>query len=374
MSVRVLHYVGKMNRGGMETFIMNLYRSIDREKVQFDFAVHGGSAGDFKDEIFSLGGVFYYFPHMRKNPMKYRKSWRDFWQKNKDRYSAFHMHTNSLANIIALEEAERAGIPVRIVHSHSSMANKGRLQWLNDYLHKAHQKKLPKLATHLFTCSDKAAKWLFGENAVGNMRVRQVNNGVDTEKFRFKADKRTAIRESLSLDKTKLIGHVGAFIPVKNHEFIIDVVEQAHKKDSSVRCMLIGTGALLDQIKEKVRLRGMEDVVLFMGLCDNVHELLSAMDAFIMPSLYEGLPVSLVEVQANGLPALVSDTITEDVKLRDSLHYLSLSEGPELWADKLLEMMTDGTHQADVSCISDNGFDIINIALEYEKIILEGGE
>lgn len=373
MSIRVLHYVGKMNRGGMETFIMNLYRKIDREKVQFDFAVHGDCAGDFEQEIISLGGNFHHFPHMRKDPIKYRKAWRDFWQKNRTRYSAFHMHTNSLANIIALEEAAKVGVSVRIVHSHSSMANKGRLQWLNDYLHKANQKKLPHLATHLFACSDKAAEWLFGGLSIAGLRVRQINNGVDTAKFKFNAAKRDEIRNELSINNAKVIGHIGAFIPVKNHRFIIDAVEQAYIKDSSVRCLLIGTGELFDDMKNIVHQKNLDDIIIFMGLCDNVHELLSAMDVFLMPSIFEGLPVSLVEVQANGLPSLVSDTITTDVKLLDNLYYLGLSESVEAWADKLLNIISNEKHVNSVDCIIEKGFDITNTVAIYEKIIMEGG-
>ena len=370
--IRVLHYVGIMNRGGMETFIMNLYRKIDRGKIQFDFAVHGDCAGDFEEEIRSLGGAIYFFPHMRKNPLKYRKAWRSFWKSNKDRYTAFHMHTNSLANVIALEEAAKADIPIRIIHSHSSMSNKGRLQRLNDYLHRLHQKKLPQLATHLFACSDKAAEWLFGGMQYQNLKVLQVNNGVDTEKFKFNEKKRDDIRRFLGLNDKKVIGHIGAFLPVKNHRFIIDVVEQAYKKDSSVRCMLIGEGALTDEIKETVRQKGLESVVVFMGVRDNVHELLSAMDVFLMPSLYEGLPVSLVEVQANGLPALVSNTITKDVKLRDTLHYMSLSENAELWAKKVLDIIEKDKRDSDNRCIAERGFDIANTVAMYENIILNG--
>ena len=370
--VRVLHYVGIMNRGGMETFIMNIYRKIDRDKVQFDFAVHGDRAGDFEEEIRSLGGDIYYFPKMRKNPLKYRTAWRGFWKSNKNRYTAFHMHTNSLANVIAMEEAAKADIPVRIIHSHSSMSNKGKLQWLNDYLHRLHQKKLPQLATDLFACSDKAAEWLFGGMQYKNLKVLQINNGVDTEKFKFNENIREDIRRTLGLCDKKVIGHAGTFLPVKNHRFIIDVVEQAYRKDSSVRCMLIGAGPLLDEIKDTVRQKSLEQVVVFMGVCDNVNELLSAMDVFLMPSLYEGLPVSLVEVQANGLPALISDTITQDVKLRDSLHYMSLSHDAELWAEKVLDIVDNDKHDSDNSCIAEHGFDIADTVSMYENIILNG--
>lgn len=370
--IRVLHYVGNMNRGGMETFIMNLYREIDRNKVQFDFAIHGSVVGDYESEIVSYGGKAYYFPHMRKNPLKYRKTWREFWKQNGKEYTVFHMHTNSLANIIALEEATKANIPIRIVHSHSSMANKGQLQWLNDFLHKRNQKRLGKLATDLFACSDKAAKWLFGEQKTSGLSVRQINNGIDTAKFRFNPEIRRQIRGNMGLEHHKVIGHIGAFIPVKNHKFLVDVVEQMYKKDSSIRCILIGTGDLCDEIKRIVRQRGLEHVILFLGVCANVNELLSAMDLFLMPSFYEGLPVSLVEVQTNGVPALVSDSITKDVKMKNNLHYISLSESSEDWADEALRLLSEGNREINIDVIIENGFDIKSTVSVYEEIIMKG--
>ena len=247
---KVLHYVGSMNRGGMEMFIMNLFHHIDRKELMFDFAIHGSVVGDFQEEIRNLGGSWYFFPKMRKNPIQYRKAWRTFWKTHAGEYCAFHFHTNSLANIIAVEEAAIAGVPIRIIHSHSSMANKGRLQWLNDYLHKLHQKKLSKLATHLFACSDKAASWLFGGMKIGSLPVMQINNGIDIEKFRYNEINRNHIRKSLGLEGLKVVGHIGTFLPVKNHKFVVDVIEKAYEMDSSIRCVLIGRGCLYEEIKK----------------------------------------------------------------------------------------------------------------------------
>ncbi len=349
---------------------MNLYRNIDREKIQFDFAVHGNDAGDYEKEITQLGGKFYYFPHMRKNPVEYKKAWHEFWKNNANRYKAFHMHTNSLANVIAMEEAKKANVPIRIIHSHSSMANKGRLQFLNDYLHKKHRKKLPELATDLFACSDKAAEWLFGGMQVGNINVVKINNGVDTESFKFDEAKRKELRNVLNLEGKKVIGHVGTFIPVKNHGFLIDVVEKAYRSDRDIRCILVGNGSLLEEIKEKVHQKELDDIVLFLGVCGNVNELLSAMDIFAMPSLYEGLPVSLVEVQANGLPAVVSDTITTDVKFQSNLHYIPLSSSCDEWAEEIIKIINNNERADDCKCVSEHGFDIKDTVKKYENIIL----
>lgn len=295
-----------------------------------------------------------------------------FLENNKDRYSVFHMHTNSLANTIALEEATKANIPIRIIHSHSSMANRGNLQWLNDILQRCHQRKIPQLATHLFSCSDKAAEWLFGGTSIGNMSVIQINNGVDIEKFKYDENKRKKIRLEFALSKFKVIGHIGAFLPVKNHQFIIDVVEQAYRQDNSVRCMLIGTGTLLEEMKKTVCQKGLEDIIMFLGVRSDVADLLSAMDIFIMPSLFEGLPVSLIEVQANGLPSLISDSITRNVKLKDNVHYMALSNSKEDWARKVLEIINNGERDDDNTCITQSGFDIKDTARLYTDIVTRG--
>lgn len=366
---KILHYVGRMHRGGMEMFIMNLFYHIDRTEMMFDFAIHGSDVGDLEDEIRNLGGNWYFFPAMRKNPIRYRQAWRTFWKAHAGEYCAFHFHTNSLANVIALEEAARAGVPIRIIHSHSSMANKGRLQWLNDLLHHRHQKRIPDLATHLFTCSDKAASWLFGGLKVASLPVIHINNGIDINKFRYSETNRNHIRSTLALDGLKVVGHVGTFLPVKNHRFIVDTIAQAYEMDSSIRCLLIGQGPLFDEIKNLVVSKKLEDVILFLGVQNNVYEWLSAMDVFILPSLYEGLPVSLIEVQANGLPAIVSDTITDSVKLQKNVSYKSLSDGPAQWAKAILEVIQSQCREYNNHCVADHGFDIAETARLFENII-----
>lgn len=368
--IRVLHYVGKMDRGGMETFIMNLYRSVNREKIQFDFAVHGDNNGDFEAEILSMGGRFYNFPHMRKNPLKYERAWKTFWREYGDEYAAFHFHTNSLANIIALKQAKKAEIPVRIVHAHSSYANKGKLQRLNDFLHKKNQKHLPEYANNLFACSDKAAEWLFGGTKCGNMTVKLINNAVNISDYAMNDTYRADIRSEFGFsDGNKVIGHIGKFIPVKNHSFLIDTVEAAHKRDNSIRALLVGNGALLDEIKKSVKEKGLEGVVVFAGLRADVNRLLSAMDVFVMPSKYEGLPVSLVEVQANGVPVVVSDTVTHDVEFNPNVEYCSLSEGSDYWAERILHAIDNVGRYGSQDKVAAAGFDVKDTAKVYTELI-----
>lgn len=367
---RVLHYVGRMNRGGMETFIMNLYRNIDRNCVQFDFAVHGEYNGDFEAEILFMGGRFYSFPRMRNNPAAYNKAWREFWRAHKSEYSAFHVHTNSLANLIALKQAAKAGIPVRIVHSHSSFADKGKLQKLNDILHVRNQKHLSRYATNLFACSDKAAEWLFGGMTCDGLSVKLFNNAINLSEYALNEGDRQRLRTEFGFtEDDKVMGHVGNFRPVKNYSFLVDIIAEAHKLDPSVKGLLVGKGPLFEEIKALVKAKGLEKDIVFAGLRSDVNNLLSAMDLFVMPSLYEGLPVSLVEAQANGVPLIVSDTITRNVGFNPNMEYFSLDAGGEAWAKKALDLVNRVGRYNTQEKIAAAGFDIKEVAKGYTEII-----
>ena len=183
---------------------------------------------------------------------------------------------------------------------------------------------------------------------------------------------RNQLRKTFGLDGAKVVGHVGTFLPVKNHKFLVDAIEKAYEMDSSIRCVCLGQGPLFEEIKNLVASKKLNDVILFLGIQSNVHEWLSAMDIFVMPSLYEGLPVSLVEVQANGLPAIVSDTITDRVKLQKNLRYKSLSDGPTEWAKEIIKVIDCKCRESNSNCVSDGGFDINETAKLYENLILHG--
>lgn len=367
--IKVLHYVGKMDRGGMETFIMNLLRNIDRTEIQFDFAIHGTRNGDYESEIFSYGGRFFQFPHMRKNPIAYRRAWKEFWKKHKEEYKAFHFHTNSLANVIALEEAAMAEIPIRIVHAHSSFAYKGRLQMLNNILHYIHKKSITHLATNLCACSEKAACWLFGGMSIGKDDVNILKNGVNMEYFKFSPQHREKIRTQLGLDDKKVIGHVGAFLTVKNHEFLIKIISDAYIKDNSIRAIFVGDGELRSDIENKIHDKGLTDVIYLLGIRSDVEKLLQGMDLFVMPSLYEGLPMSLVEAQASGLSILMSDTITNEILLNENTHKLSINSVSAEWANYAIDILNKNKRCIEQKNLIDAGFNILDAVREYRRML-----
>lgn len=365
MVVRVLHYVGRMKRGGMETFIMNLYRGIDTSVVQFDFAVHEAEEGEYDNEILQRGGRIYHFPHMRENPFVYRKSWKDFWKDHKDEYRAFHFHTNSLANIIAFDEAYKAGIPVRIVHAHSSFANKGRLQFLNDYLHHRHQKMVTNEATNLLACSDKAATWLFGQ---GSSQVEIIKNGIHLKDFAFCERDRENVRNEFQVgSSTILIGHVAAFLEVKNHKYDLEIAQALKAMSADFEFVLVGDGPLLNDIKNAVDVLGLEENFVFTGTRSDVSRLLSGFDVVILPSLYEGLPVSLIEAQVNGVSVLVSDTIAKEVKIADNLGFSSIGVPASSWAQKIVELPRQ--HTSDIERITKAGYNIEDVCKTYYQLL-----
>jgi len=367
--IRILHYVGIMDMGGMETLIMNLYRNIDRAQTQFDFAVHMQKEGDFDQEIKSLGGRIYYFPPMRKNPYKYRKAWDVFFESHIEEIDVIHFHTNSLANIIALKSAFIHNIPIRIVHSHSTYSNKGKLQILNNILHKHNQKRLDRYVNRLIACSEKAAHWLFGGMELKGLKVQIIKNGVDTKYFSYNQIIRDNIRKELNIENFTVIGHIGKFIPVKNHSFLLDIFNEITKIDHSAILLLIGDGPLYNEIIEKSKKLSLNDKIMFLGVRNDIRDLIMGMDLFLMPSLYEGLPVSMIEVQAVGLSALISDTITKEVIINENVKSLSLEVPSDLWVKAAYEMLCKNERIIEKKKLLNAGYDIKSSVDKYLEII-----
>lgn len=360
----ILHYVGNMNRGGMENVIMNLYRTIGKSEFQFHFAVHGNEKGDYEDEIKSLGGEIIRFPYFRKNPLLYKKTWDEFWKKNYDFYSFFHYHTNSLANIVAIKQARKNGVQNIIIHSHSTYANKGKLQNIHNIIHKRNQKYVNKSEIICLAVTKEAGNWLFGEN---NNRVKIIDNGIDYEEF--KPDKMLGleIRKKLEIDeKSIVIGHVGNFMKVKNHEFLIDIFRVLHSLHDKSYLVLLGDGIMKEQILKKAEFYNLSENVIFLGNVSNVGNYLNCMDVFIFPSLYEGLGLSVVEAQVNHLPVLASETIPIAAKISEKFYTLSLNQDESTWAKKAIEIIDKDRFKKNI--IIDNNFDISKTINELVEI------
>lgn len=325
--IRVLHVVTYMGRGGLETMLMNYYRHIDRSKVQFDFLVHREFEADYDEEIKYLGGRIYHVSRLVPWSRKYKEELSCFFRSHPE-YKIVHVHQDCLSSV-ALQCAKECGIPVRIAHSHNSNQDKNIKYLFKRY----YMRKIPETATELFACGKVAGDWMFGGKT-----YRLLPNAIAAEKYIYEEEKAKKIKKELGLEKNLVIGHIGRFNPQKNHGFLIDIFEKCFEKNRKVRLMLIGDGEGRKEIENKVKERGLQDKVLFMGVRRDVPELLQTMDVFIFPSLYEGLPVTMIEEQAAGVPAVISDRVSEECIITKGLVKVKgLEETPEQWADEILK-------------------------------------
>lgn len=346
MPVRILHIVSYMQRGGLETLIMNCYRHIDREKLQFDFIVHRDFRSDYDDEIEAMGGKIYRLPRLNPFSINYKKALLDFFR-NHPEYRIVHCHLDCMS-ALPLGAAKRCGVPVRIAHAHNSNQDK---DWKYP-LKRIYMRKIPETATHFFACSEVAGQWMFP-----NQDVTVINNGIETDKFNFDPVLRAVVREELGLKQELVLGHVGRFMPQKNHMFLLDVFAEVHKRVPDAKLLLMGTGPLEEQVREKVEKLNLEKNVCFLGVRSDVNRVLQAVDVFLLPSLYEGLGISAVEAQTAGARCVLSDAVPEVCCMTNLVDFVSLEEPPSHWADIILEENTSSRMDHSSEIIS-AGYDI----------------
>lgn len=327
--IRVLQVIGIMNQGGAETMIMNLYRHIDRNKVQFDFVENENDGALFDEEIHLLGGRVFHCPRFSgKNYNKYRIWWKDFFNEHND-YSVVHGHIGSTAAIY-LKEAKNQGITT-IAHSHSTY-----IKGLKQYLYRILSYPTRNIADYFFMCSKQAGIDRYGQRAASDSnRAFLLPNAIDTESFRFGISARNEKRKEFGIKENEyVIGHVGRFVDVKNHSFLLNVFKKAVEDDSSAKLLLVGDGELRKSIEEKAIFLGINEKVVFAGNRSDVNKMLSAMDVLVFPSKYEGLPLTLVEAQCNGLSCVISDKVPEDsVLIKELIQIRSLNDSLSVWAE-----------------------------------------
>ena len=361
MPIRVLHVVTYMGRGGLETMLMNYYRNIDREKVQFDFLTHRDFEADYDQEIRSLGGKIYHLPKLNPFSLSYLKKLNQFFLDHPE-YKIVHSHLDCMAGI-PLKYAKANRVPIRIAHAHNNNQAKDK-KYLLKLLFK---QNITKYATHLFACSSDAGQWMFN-----GKKYSILNNAIDARKYSFNEEIRYKMRTSFDIEQdTFVIGHVGRFAPQKNHEFLIDVFAEIKKRTPNSKLILVGIGELQDKIKGKVISYGLTEDVIFTGLREDVPEILQALDVFVFPSLFEGLPVAVIEAQAAGVPCVISDKVPiECEKVKGLVHQVDLSCGCENWTNKVLEFSNGQRRDTNQEIIS-SGFDIRNSATKLESFYLE---
>lgn len=327
--IRVAQIMGKMVSGGVESVVMNYYCNMNKEKIQFDFIIDEDSTYIPREEIENMGGRVILVPPYQKI-FSYINRLKKIFRANE--YKIVHSHLNTLS-VFPLYAAKMVKVPIRIAHSHSISSKK---EWKRHIL-KNILKPFSKLnATHYFCCSEVAGRWLFGDTLYDMNQVMLINNAIDVEKFLYNNEVCNKVRKELKLGNKLVITHVGRFVEVKNHTLLIDIFKEIHKINSQSILLLAGDGPLLENIKEKVNKLNLSDSVKFLGVRNDINEILQGTDIFLLPSLYEGLPVVGVEAQASGALCILSKNITKEIKIIETTKFIDISDSSKEIAEFVL--------------------------------------
>ena len=355
-----------MNAGGAETFLMKIYRAVDRTKYQFDFCITASEKCFYEDEILALGGRIYRIPAKSENLKEFRKQLSALIKREKYQY-ALRLTSNAMG-IMDLKIAKDAGVKRCCVRSTNSSDGNGLKIKVAHVLGKILYRKYVDRA---FAPSDLAAIYTFGKVAYESGKVKILHNAVDLEYFKYDADAREKICKELQLATDSLIvGHVGRFAEQKNHLFLADIFKCIKEKNEKAVLLLVGDGELKDVFKQKCDVLGILDSVYFTGIRSDIPKLLSAMDVFVFPSFYEGMPNTVIEAQATGLPCVISDTITKDCNITGLVSLVSLEKSAEYWSEITIENIKRSRVNTK-QCFIDQKYDIGSSAEEFVKIVFE---
>lgn len=360
--LRVLQVFTILNRGGAETMVMNYYRHIDRSRVQFDFLVCRPERGAYEDEIEAMGGRIYRIPPLL-HVQGHRAAVRRFFMKHPE-YQIIHGHVGELGYFI-YKEAQHAGVRCIIAHAHSSYCDRDwklPLRYILKFL-------IRKQVTHTMACGEEAARWYFGSSQAKRCLI--VRNAIEAKCYRYSQEKRAQVREHFGWDSHLIIGNVARFSKVKNHLFLLEIIEELRKQRPDVLLVLVGDtrGDAYESVKSEVEKLGLGPNVQFLGSRSDVPDLLQGMDVYCAPSLYEGLSVSMVEAQAAGLHVITSTGVPEEVRLMpNSVSFLSLNESVEHWVEHILAPYERKDTYAE---ICQSGFDIVENARRLQQFYLD---
>lgn len=330
--IRILHVLTAMNRAGTETMLMNLYRSLDRDKIQFDFAVTTTEHCDYDDEIAALGGKIIHYPrYTGKNHFSYKKWWNDFFGEHSE-YRIIHGHIGSTASIY-LRIAKKYG-RYTIAHSHST----GGKANFHDFIYQIYSHSTRYIADYFIGCSTEALISRYGSSiAADHAKSIVLNNGIDVDKYRYSEQIRDEVLSELGLEKnTFIVGTVGRFTEAKNPLFIVDILARLKEKEPDFIFLWAGAGELKEQVEKYIAEKNLQDKVLLLGVRDDIPRILQMLNVFVLPSKFEGLPVIGVEVQAAGVPMLCSDKVSPEVNISKCVTFLSI-DSTEPWVEGILK-------------------------------------
>ena len=363
---RILVFGMTENPGGVESFLVNYYRNIDRDRIQFDFLCNSHNPVAYEEELISLGGRTYHITARSKNPGLYKKELNHLFKEHSYDWSAIWVNVSSLANIDYLKIAKKYGIQKRIIHSHNSRNMDSKLRGL---LHEWNKRSLQKWATDFWACSDDAAKWFYKDELLPKAVI--IHNAIDVGRISYDEDNRKAIRSKLQIDEnTYVIGNVGRLHFQKNQGFAIDVFREYLKMNPDSRLVLIGQGEDGDMLRKRAADLG--EKVLLAGVQSDIQGWLSAFDLFLFPSLFEGLSISAMEAQGNGVPVLASDkVIPPEVKIAPNFIFFSLDRSAEEWAQMITQIKAGYKRCRDTrKAFIEKGFDISTEAKKLEGMLV----
>ncbi|MCI8759653.1 MAG: glycosyltransferase family 1 protein [Clostridia bacterium] len=352
-TIRIAQIMGKWVGGGVEAVVMNYYQRMDKSKVQFDFICDDDSTNIPYEEIKKLGGKVITIPPYQKI-LTYHKQLKKVLQKGN--YKIVHSHINTLS-VFSLWAAKSAKVPIRIAHSHSTTNKKEKKKNLMKQILR-HFSKL--FATDYMCCSELAGRWLFGDKEYEKGKVYLLNNAIDVENFQYNETIRKDIRKEWNIkEETLVIGHIGRFCEQKNHSFLIDIFKQVNQLNRDSILVLVGQGNKMKEIKEKVEQLDLQKNVIFYGQRDDINRVYQGLDAFVFPSIYEGLGMVLIEAQCSNLYCITSTEVPTSAKINENIDYLSLLESPNTWANKILENSKQKIQRELFNqAIQDRGYDI----------------
>lgn len=357
--IRVLHILTGLTNGGAESFIMNMYRHMDRDKVQFDFLLRSDD-NIYAEELNKMGSRVYKTASFPKHFIKNAQETDTFFKTHD--YDVIHVHANALLYTFALSCAKRRGVTCRIIHSHN--AGMAHMQLLP--IHNMNKRRINNLATDFFSCSETAGKWMFDRN------FTVVHNAIDLSAFAYNPQKRIQIRKKFGIGENELvIGHIGRFVGQKNQSFLVDILAEVVKKKTDTKLILVGDGEQKTAIEKKVENMGLLDKVIFFGAQKDVTDIVNAFDLFVFPSKFEGLGIVAVEAQANGLKVICSEMVPDQVLFNSAMCKLPLSAGPVCWAEHILGADTQRLHLT--SQIQAAGYDVKQEAKKLQDFYIVKG-
>ena len=351
-----------MGVGGIESMVINYYRRLNKENLVVDFVFFGEGIGLYDEEIKSNGGRIFHLPIKSRHPLKSHLAMKKLLIREK--YDIVHANLNAAGICSALKIAKQCGIPVRISHAHSTNhGTQSKIRWiLNDLA----RKRITGYSTHNFACSDLAGEWYYGSKP-----YEILPNAVETAKFAFDSSKRESVRAEMNVESDFVIGHVGNLGFPKNQSYLLEIFAAFKSACPKSKLWLVGEGEDLEALNAKAKALKIENDVCFLGKRNDVDRLLQGMDAFVLPSFFEGFPVVVAEAVAADLPCFVSDSVTKTVVLSDRVEMLSINDSADLWAKKIMECIGN-VRRDNTSLMKQNGFDIDIAAERLNSFYLNG--